>query len=358
MAYDIRKINGMAHDWNYTCSEQRKQLMKTFAEMQIESDIPINKTLDAFLPMIKYASYLREKNDIFMTDDSLMELSEKRESIEYQTYNTRYKIKNAKEDDLVINGYGHIIIHNINHIKTNVITVSGNNTIIPNYCLCLNGICKADDDDIRVSYDENDLSVLELIKTSSKNNFWISIVSTLENLFFIIVGLVNQLLYQIKNLTEMREKEIENLQYDSLDDDDDIRVKIKTHTEELRHTRNNLIKILKWRYMMQSFVTNIETTEIITLKAGVPSLYEDICLIWQPLHPFRNSLQSYDTKSVIKECVNDKEINIDSRLVIPELMKMIEYYTQNKEIDDATKDRYEDIRQNLRVSEIIHLPVD
>lgn len=352
--YCISKIKNLAYNWPYECRRKRLELMKIYADSQIGSDIPIDDTLETFLLMIMYATYLSEINNGFMTDYFLMELPKKRESIEYQTYNTEDKIKNAKEDDLIINGYGHIIINNTYNIESKVITVSGNNTIIPHHCLYLKYIGK--DEDIRVSYDENDLSVLKLIRRSSKNDFWISIVSTLRHLCFVIVSLINQLLCQIKDLKDMHVKEIENIQYDSLDDD--IQIKIKTRTEELRQTRDNLIKILKWRHMMQSFVTIIKTTEIITLRAGVPSLYNDICLIWQPLHPFRGSLQSYETKSVIKECVNKKEINIDAYHVIPELMKMIEYYTQNKEIDNETKDRYEDIRQNLKVSEIIHLPVD
>lgn len=348
-------------DWNELCEQQRDATLREFSDVQCDpntdEDIPA-----IWLSMLLYASILMERDEDFMSTSFLKEMSEKKEDTITETFNTRTESRNMHADEFMYRAIGHLTFRNIDKNTLDWFSVKGND-IIPYEYLYSGSTCHTHTPGLRgeicVKFENvNDLSEIRLEIPSRKNNYWGAVVSSLLNVCTLIVGYINELLYQNKYLKEMSAKVIDDIQY-GVDENADTIFKIRIHTELLRNARENLRRVCDMVYAIKCIGTGVYQREVITLKAGVPSLYGNICLLWQPLHPQSVFIQNFHRKSVIYEHVNKKKFNFDARDIIPKFIQMIDYYTKNKKVDRNKVMEFSDLLNNeLQVYKIIDLPVD
>ena len=351
-------------DWDELCDQQRDATLHEFSEVQCDPNT--DEVIPAiWLSMLLYASSLMGSGGDFMSISFLKEMSEKKEDTITETFNTRTESRNMHADEFMFRSYGHLTFRNIDKNTLECVSVKGTNDIIPHEFLCSGNTCHTHTPgyslhgDISVKFESiTDLSEIRLEIPSRKNNYWGVVVSSLLNVCNLIVSYINELLYQVKYLKEMYAKEIENIQYD-VDEDNDLQFNIKIHTELLINARQNLRRVYDNMYAIKCIGTSVYQREVITLRAGVPSLYRNICLLWQPLHPQHRFIQNFHTKSVIYEHVNKKKFKFDTRDIMPKFIEMIDYYTKNKKVDRNKEMEYSDLLHNeLQVCTIIDLPVD
>jgi len=185
---------------------------------------------------------------------------------------------------------------------------------------------------------ESDLSKLTLTRESTSNNFWESIVNASAVCCNTIRSYINDMLFHIKTLKKKHNKRMENLQYnliDSLELENDIKI----HEALVINARDNLEKILYYNKIFTAYVRYFNQKETLYLNAGVPAVYETLCLIWQPLNPQAESICRFLDGAKIKETVKFEKVSVDLFKFIPlmKIMIRLKIEKNNNNIDYHTK---------------------